>query len=219
VTAREAARARVVIADDERLFRSGLAELLGADERIEIVGQAADGEEAVRLAESLSPDVVLMDLKMPVRDGLDATAQIVAEHPEVKVLVLTTFDAERNFVRALRAGAGGYVLKDSPPEAVVSSILAVASGERVLANAVADRALGVLTGEIPTSEFYDGLTRRELEILRLLASGFGNDRIARELHISGKTVRNHVSRTYEKLGIHDRSQAIVYAARKGLIDP
>jgi DNA-binding NarL/FixJ family response regulator len=212
-------RPRVLITDDQTLFRSGLAKLLEADKRIEVIGEAGDGEEAIEMVESMSPDVVLMDLKMPNLDGVEATARITQAHPEVKVLVLTTFDADNHFIQALKAGASGYVLKDSEPDAIVSSILAVVSGERVMATAVANRVLDMLTGTVTPKEFYDGLTPREIEILKLLAAGMANKQIAYKLKISEKTVRNHVSNTYEKLGIYDRSQAVLYAVRKGLVEP
>ncbi|HEX4215529.1 MAG TPA: response regulator transcription factor [Candidatus Dormibacteraeota bacterium] len=210
---------RVVIVDDQTLFRSGLAKLLEADERICVVGQAADGEAGVELVSRVHPDVVLMDLKMPGLDGVGATRRIATEFPETKILVLTTFDAENHFIQALRAGASGYVLKDSEPDAIVSSILAVVSGERVMATAVANRVLDMLTGTLAPKEFYDGLTPREIEILKLVAEGMANKQIAYRLKISEKTVRNHVSNTYDKLKIVDRSQAVLYAVRKGLVEP
>jgi DNA-binding NarL/FixJ family response regulator len=210
--------ARVLLVDDQTLFRTGLARLLGEDGRIEIVGQAADGAEAVKQAAKLKPDVVLMDLKMPNVDGIEATRQIIAADPEVRVLILTTFETDNHVIQALKAGASGYVLKDSLAEAIVSSIQAVASGERVMASAVANRVLEMLSGTSTPKEFYDGLTVREVEILRLLATGMANKQIAFRLKISEKTVRNHVSNMYEKLGIYDRSQAVLYAVRKGLVE-
>src|SRR5438128_560211 len=211
--------ARVLIVDDQTLFRTGLARLLDEDPRVEVVGQAVDGTEAVKAAAELKPDVILMDLKMPGLDGAEATRRIIAEHPEIKVLILSTFDADSYVLQALRAGASGYVLKDSQPAAIVSSILAVISGERVMANAVANRVLDLLSGTATPKEFYDGLTGREIEILKLLATGLANKQIARRLDISEKTVRNHVSHMYEKLQIYDRSQAVLYAVRKGLVEP
>jgi len=211
--------ARVLIADDQTLFRTGLARLLDEDPRVEVVGQAVDGADVVKRAAALHPDVILMDLKMPNLDGTEATRRIVAEHPEIKVLILSTFDADSYVLQALRAGASGYVLKDSQPDAIVSSILAVINGERVMANAVANRVLDMLTGTTSPKQFYDGLTAREVEILKLLAAGQANKQIARRLQISEKTVRNHVSHMYEKLKIYDRSQAVLYAVRKGLIEP
>ncbi|HYS02865.1 MAG TPA: response regulator transcription factor [Candidatus Eisenbacteria bacterium] len=210
--------ARVLIADDQTLFRSGLARLLEEDPRVQIVGQAVDGLDAVKQAGTLKPDVVLMDLKMPNLDGVEATRKIVNEHPEIRVLVLTTFDADSYVLHALRAGASGYVLKDSQAPAIVSSILAVAAGERVMASAVANRVVDMLTGTTTPKEFYDGLTAREVEILKLLATGQANKQIAYHLRISEKTVRNHVSNMYAKLQIYDRSQAVLYAVRKGLIE-
>jgi len=209
--------ARVLIADDQTLFRTGLARLLDEDPRVEVVGLAADGAEAVKQALKWKPDVVLMDLKMPNIDGIEATRQITEADPAIKVLLLTTFEADNHVIQALKAGARGYVLKDSTAESIVSSIVAVMSGERVMASAVANRVLEMLTGTTTPKEFYDGLTGRELEILKLLANGMANKQIAYRLKISEKTVRNHVSNTYEKLGIYDRSQAIVYAIKKGIV--
>ncbi len=208
----------VLIADDQTLFRAGLAGLLSRDPRIEIVGEAADGEDAVRQVIQLAPDVVLMDLRMPVLDGVEATRRIVSERPATKVLVLTTFDTDTYVIQALSAGASGYVLKDSMPDAIASSIVAVMSGERVIASAVANRVIDMLTGSSTPKEFYDGLTPREVEILQLIANGMANKQIAYRLKISEKTVRNHVSNMYEKLGIYDRAQAVLYAVRKGLIE-
>jgi len=207
-----------MIADDQTLFRTGLARLLAEDPRLTLVGQAADGMDAVKKAAALKPDVVLMDLKMPGLDGVEATAQIVASQPDVKVLVLTTFDADRYVLQALKAGASGYVLKDSEPAAISSSIMAVLSGERVMAGAVANRVLDMLTGASTPKEFYDGLTAREVEILKLMATGKPNKQIAYSLKISEKTVRNHISHIYEKLQIYDRAQAVLYAVRKNLVE-
>jgi DNA-binding NarL/FixJ family response regulator len=209
---------RVLIADDQTLFRVGLARLLEEDPRVDIVGQAGDGVEAVKLAGTLRPDVVLMDLKMPNLDGIEATRQISSSHPDVKVLLLTTFEADNHVIQALKAGAKGYILKDSKPDSIVSSLLAVMAGERVMASAVANRVLEMLTGTTTPKEFYDGLTGREIEILKLLAGGMANKQIAYKLKISEKTVRNHVSNMYEKLNIYDRSQAVLYAVRKGLVE-
>ena len=210
--------ARILIADDQTLFRAGLARLLDEDQRVEVIGQAVDGNEAVKLAIKLKPDVILMDLKMPNMDGIEATRQVTEAVPEIKVLMLTTFETDSQVIQALKAGARGYVLKDSSAEAIISSIVAVMSGERVMASAVANRVLEMLTGTSTPKEFYDGLTNREIEILKLLANGMANKQIAYRLKISEKTVRNHVSNTYEKLGIYDRSQAVLYAVKKGLVE-
>ncbi|MFI4972168.1 MAG: response regulator [Hyphomicrobiales bacterium] len=210
--------ARVLIADDQTLFRSGLARLLDGDDRVTVVGEATDGLDAVKQALALKPEVVLMDIKMPNLDGIEATRRITSENPKIKVLMLTTFEADNHVIQALKAGASGYVLKDSQPSAIVSSILAVVSGERVMASAVANRVLEMLTGATTPKEFYDGLTAREVEILKMLATGMANKQIAYKLKISDKTVRNHVSNMYEKLNIFDRSQAVLYAVRKGLVE-
>ena len=210
---------RVLIADDQNLFRSGLAHLLEADTRVRVVGQAVDGLDAIKKVGALKPDVVLMDLKMPGLDGIEATRRIIAEHPQTKILILTTFETDSYVLQALRAGASGYVLKDSQVEAIVSSLVAVMSGERVMASAVANRVIDMLSGTSTPKEFYDGLTAREVEILKLIAIGQANKQIARRLDISEKTVRNHVSNTYEKLGIGGRSEAVRYAIRKGVVEP
>lgn len=217
-TATSVRTARVLIADDQTLFRSGLARLLDGDDRVSVVGEAVDGLDAVKLALALKPDVVLMDIKMPNIDGIEATRRILAENAKIKVLMLTTFEADNHVIQALKAGASGYVLKDSQASAIVSSILAVVAGERVMASAVANRVLEMLTGATTPKEFYDGLTAREVEILKMLATGMANKQIAYKLKISEKTVRNHVSNMYEKLDIYDRAQAVLYAVRKGLVE-
>ncbi len=214
----EARTARVLIADDQTLFRRGLARLLEEDPRIALVGEAKDGLEAVQKASALEPDVVLMDLRMPGLDGAEATEQIIRQNPAVKVLILSTFEADSYVLQALRAGASGYILKDAEPAAIASSIMAVLSGERVMAGPVANRVLDMLTGASTPKEFYDGLTAREVEILKLIAKGQANKLIAFNLKISEKTVRNHISHIYEKLQIYDRAQAVLYAVRKALVE-
>jgi DNA-binding NarL/FixJ family response regulator len=214
----EARTARVLIADDQTLFRRGLARLLEEDSRIALVGEAKDGLDAVQKAAALEPDVVLMDLRMPGLDGPEATEQIIRKNPAVKVLILSTFEADNYVLQALRSGASGYILKDAEPAAIASSIMAVMSGERVMAGPVANRVLDMLTGASSPKEFYDGLTAREVEILKLMAKGQANKQIAFNLKISEKTVRNHISHIYEKLQIYDRAQAVLYAVRKALVE-
>ena len=209
---------RVLIADDQTLFRGGLARLLNDDPRVEVVGEAVDGDDACKQASLLRPDVILMDLKMPNCDGMQATQRILEENPSAKILVLTSFDTDSYVLQALRAGASGYVLKDSRVDSIVSSILAVVAGERVMSSSIANLVLDLLAGASNGKEFYDGLTSRELEILKLLATGIANKQIAYRLKISEKTVRNHVSNMYEKLNIADRAQAALYAVRKGLVE-
>jgi DNA-binding NarL/FixJ family response regulator len=210
--------ARVLIADDQTLFRRGLARLLEEDPRIKLVGQASDGHEVVMKAMELKPDVILMDLRMPGLDGAEATRKVVTENPGVKVLILSSFDADSYVLQALGAGASGYVLKDAEPGAIASSILAVMTGERVMAGAVANRVLDMITGTSTPKEFYDGLTDREIEIMKLMAVGKANKHIAYSLKISEKTVRNHISHIYEKLQIYDRAQVVLYAVRKALVE-
>jgi DNA-binding NarL/FixJ family response regulator len=209
---------RVIVADDQTLFRSGLAKLLDGDPRVKVIAEASDGFEAVRKCAELSPDVILMDLKMPNLDGIKATEQILAANPEIRVLILTSFEADSHVLDALRAGAGGYVLKDALPESIVRAILALHAGEKVMASAVVQRVIGMLNGDATPRDYYDGLTPREIEIVKLIASGGGNKQIAFRLRISEKTVRNHISNVYEKLNIYDRSQAVLYAVRKGLVE-
>ena len=209
---------RVLIVDDQTLFRSGLARLLSTQPGMLVVGEAGNGAEAVRMAERLEPDVVLMDIRMPELDGIEATRRILRSRPGVRVLILTTFHTDAYVLDALRSGASGYVLKDSAVEAISTSIHAVMGSERVVSGPIAQRMVGMLTGDAPTREFYDGLTAREIEVLKMIASGMPNKRIAFKLGISEKTVRNHISHIYEKLDIYDRSQAVLYAVRKGLVD-
>ena len=207
---------RVLIVDDQELFRSGLAGLLREDARVEVVGEAGEGARAAELAATLAPDVVLMDLRIPGIDGVEATRLILGERPDARILILSGFGADSFVVQALKAGASGYLLKDAGVEAIVSSILAVAAGENVLAQKVAKRVLEMVTS-MP-KQLYDGLTEREIEVLRLLARGLANKQIAYRLRVSEKTVRNHISNMYRKLGISDRTQAVLYAVRTGLIE-
>jgi DNA-binding NarL/FixJ family response regulator len=209
-------RASVLIADDQTLFRSGLAALLDKDPRVNVVGQAANGEEAVRMADELRPDLVLMDLKMPVMEGVEATRLIHVQHPEVAVVILSSFGGDSHLLQALEAGARGYVLKDTNVSTIVNSMLAIVGGARVMSGSIADTLLGMLSSKPKKS--YDDLTAREVEILKLVAIGLANKQIAYRLKISEKTVRNHMSNVYEKLGIQGRSYAVIYAARKGLIE-
>lgn len=210
---------RVVIADDQWEFRSRLARQLDQDQRVTVIGQAANGQEALELVASTHPDVVLMDVKMPVMDGVEVTSRITRDYPDVRVLILTTFDADNDFIQALKSGAAGCLLKGAEPDDIVSGILAVLSGERVMATPITNRVLDMVVEPVAPEACDSDLTPRELEILKLLATGMPNKQIATSLKISEKTVRNHVSKVYEKLEISDRSQAVLYAVRKGLVEP
>lgn len=210
---------RVLVVDDQTLFRMGLVQLLDVDPRLEIVGQAEDGAEALDLCGHLQPDVVLLDLKMPRMNGVEATRRIVADF-DAKVVVLTVLDTDPDVIAALKAGAMGYVLKDSKPAAIVSAIMAVDAGEQVLATRVVHQIVDLIgeTKQTMPESWQEGLTRREAEILRMVANGTGNKEIARRLCISDKTVRNHLGHVYEKLGLSDRSQVVLYALRRGLAE-
>jgi len=207
----------VMIIDDQTLFRRGLAKLLESDPRIRIVDDAANGAEAMEKIASNPPDVVLVDIKMPVMDGIETTRRIVSEYPDTRVLVLTTFENDGYVVQALRAGASGYLLKDAKPEAIVSAVLAILSGTRVMTQSVVEEFLNLMGCR--RKQRADGMTPREVEILRLLGQGLTNKQIAYRLEISAKTVRNHIGNLYSKLGVGDRSQAVLYAVRKGLVEP
>jgi len=216
---------RVLLADDHTLFREGVASLLERAADIELVGEAATGEEAVRLAEELLPDVVLMDLKMPGMGGIEATRAIVGRGPHAGVIVVTMFEDDESVFAALKAGARGYVLKDADRGMLLRAIRAVARGEALLGAPVARRVLEQFSGPPPApvslppeapSPPFDELTPRELEVLRLIAQGLRNREISARLHISEKTVGNHVSNVFRKLQVADRVQAIIRAREAGL---
>jgi len=186
---------RVLICDDQAIIRDGLEMMLKLERNIEVVGKAEDGAEAVELVERLSPDVVLMDLKMPYMNGVEAIRRIRARFPQVKVLVLTTYDDDTWLFDAIRAGAHGYLLKDTPREKVIEAIRGTAEGKAFVDPAVAGRLMAQVAHrqEIPASRLLEALTEREIEVLRLLARGLSNAEIAAQLHLSEGTVRNHVS--------------------------
>jgi two-component system, NarL family, response regulator LiaR len=212
------AQIRLLVADDQTLFRRALVDLLERSPRLKVVDQVGDGRLAVKRALELQPDVVLMDIRMPGIDGVEATRLILAERPATRILILTAFETDRHVLQALQAGASAYVLKDSEPDALIQSILAVHAGQRVVTGAAATRVVEMLTNSGPTRAYYDNLTAREIEVLTLLASGLANKQIAHKIKISDKTVRNHISNIYEKVKVVDRSQAVLYAVRKGLVE-
>ncbi|GAB2565966.1 response regulator [Nocardia heshunensis] len=213
---------RVLVVDDQELFRSGFALILSAEPDITVVGEAADGLEAVALAEALTPDVVVMDIRMPRLDGVEATTRICAR-TDAKVLVLTMFDVDEYVYAALRAGASGFLLKDARREELVAAVRVVAAGEALLAPTVTRRVIAQLAGQgSPRPELANRLgelTERERDTLRELARGQSNAEIARALTVSEHTVKTHVSSVLSKLTLRDRAQAVVFAYEAGLIVP
>ena len=210
-------RIRLLLADDHPVVRAGLAGMLAAEEDLDIVGEAADGEAAVALARELLPDVVLMDLRMPGTDGATATARISRELPQVRVLVLTTYDTDSHVLPAIEAGATGYLLKDAPRTELLRAVRAAARGEAVLSPSVASRLMGRVRAPAAGS---DGpLSQRELEVLELVAAGTTNREIAVRLFISEATVKTHLLHVYAKLGVTDRAAAVAEAFNRGLLTP
>ncbi len=212
---------RVLIADDQELVRSGLRMILGAEPDLEVVAEAADGDEAVAAARTHLPDVVLMDIRMPGTDGIEATRQVVASCPAARVVILTTFDRSRLVYDALTAGASGFMLKDTPTAQLVGGVRAVARGEELLAPAITRRLIEEFTRleRAQPPKGYAQLTEREREVLVQLSRGLSNAEIARELFVSVQTVKTHVARILAKLGLRDRVQAVVSAYESGLVRP
>jgi len=209
---------RVLVADDHPLFRAGLRQLLDTQPTLTCVAEAANGAEAIELATALRPDVAVLDLHMPVVNGVEAARAITREAAAVGVLMLTMLDDDESVFAAMRAGARGYLLKGSGPAEVVHAIHAVGSGAAVLGPSIAQRVLDYFATPASTDEFAD-LTNREREILGMLADGHPNARIAERLHLSTKTVRNHVSSIFTKLHVADRAEAMLRARRAGLGQP
>lgn len=206
---------RVLIVDDHMVVREGLQTVLEVAGDIEPVGEAAGGAEAVRLAGELSPDVVLMDLRMPGMDGIEAIRQIKARHPEVEIVILTTYDDDEYIVQGLQAGARGYQLKDTSRQALFDAIRAAARGESLLTSAVVDKVVAHLSQTRP--ETAGDLSKREQEVLVLLADGASNREIALRLHIAERTVKAHVTGIFNKLGVNSRAEAVAVAMRQGLL--
>jgi DNA-binding NarL/FixJ family response regulator len=218
---------RVVVADDQTAVREGLVLLLDLLDDVEVVGAAADGEEAVRLVDEHGADVVLMDLRMPRMDGVAATRRIRADHPATQVVVLTTYAEDADILTALGAGALGYLTKDAGRAQIAHAIRAAAAGQAVLDSAVQQRLLAAasaasgsapLSGS-PTGTAQDGLTPREVDVLRLIAEGLSNREIASRLYLSEATVKSHINRLFAKTGVRDRAQAVQYAYRHRLAEP
>lgn len=215
------AKIRVIIADDHTIVRAGIKALLEKQPDIEIVGETSEGRETLRQVELLKPDMVLMDIAMPGMNGLEATALISRDFPQVRVLALTMHDEEEYFYEVIRAGAMGYVLKDAAPTELVSAIRAVAEGKAFLTPRVTRILVNDYLKRIESGEkvaVYDGLTEREREVLKLIASGNTNQEIANLLHLSVNTVQVHRTHIMEKLNLHNRTELVKYALRRGIID-
>jgi DNA-binding NarL/FixJ family response regulator len=211
---------RVLVADDQSMIRAGFRMLLSGEQDIEVVAEAQNGVEAVEKAARFHPTVVLMDIRMPELDGLEATRRILAADAAARVLILTTFDLDEYIYEALGAGASGFVLKDDPPEQLIAAIRTVAGGDALLSPAVTKRVISQfarITHAPPPKEF-DELTTREREVFRLITNGLSNAEIGRELFISETTVKTHVTRVLQKLDLRDRVQAVVLAHQTGLFD-
>jgi DNA-binding NarL/FixJ family response regulator len=213
----------VVIADDQLLLRAGFRKLLDGEDGLTVVGDAGDGQEAITLVERLHPDVVLMDIRMPVLDGIEATRRISQRTPGTAVLVLTTYDLDEYVFAALEAGASGFLLKDCPPDELTAAIRVVARGDALIAPAVTRSVIEEFVRRAPApsapAPALDGLTEREREVLELLARGMSNAEIADRLVVSAGTVKTHVAHVLGKLGLRDRVQAVILAYESGLITP
>jgi DNA-binding NarL/FixJ family response regulator len=211
---------RVLLADDQALVRAGFRALLDAEDDIDVVAEAVNGAEALTLARQHAPDVVLMDIRMPELDGLEATRRILAANPRARILILTTFGLDEYVFEALSAGASGFVLKDDPPEQLIAAVRTIAAGDALLSPAVTKRVIKQFTRApraAPPKEL-DELTAREQEILRLIAAGLSNAEIGHRLYIEETTVKTHVTHVLQKLGLRDRVQAVVLAYESGLLE-
>lgn len=213
---------RVLLVDDQELVRSGFKLMLDLAEGIDVVGEAADGRQAVRLAKELQPDVVLMDVRMPEVNGIEATQQLQHAGVDARVLVLTTFDLDEYVYGALKAGASGFLLKDAPREQLVTAVHTVARGESLLAPAITQRLIERFVTRTPAadaSRVLDELSQRELEVLRLMSRGLNNAEIAEHLIVGLATVKTHVASILRKVGVRDRVQAVVFAYEHGIVEP
>ncbi|GGE91828.1 response regulator [Mycetocola zhadangensis] len=214
---------RLMIVDDQDLLRMGLAMVLAGEDDMEVVGEAADGATAVDRASALRPDVILMDVRMPALDGIEATRRIVAEQPDAKVIILTTFDLDEYAFGGLNAGASGFLLKDAPPAELLAAVRAVATGEASVSPRITRRMLDLYGGKLPvvgadgSSSRLATLTERELEVLTAVGEGLSNSEIAGRLFLSESTVKTHVGRILFKLELRDRVQAVILAHREGLV--
>ncbi len=207
----------VLIADDHTLFRKGVHKMLDAEPDMRVVGEAATGREAVERARELMPDVILMDIKMPDLDGIEATRILKRELPHIRIVFVTMFEDDEFVFRGLQAGGLSYILKESDPETMLRAIRAVAQGETLLSPAIAQKVLRQFAALPARAPLYDELTEREREVLTLIGKGEANKEIARQLSLSEKTVKNHIANIFAKLQVNDRTQAVLYAIRQGLV--
>ncbi len=208
---------RVLIADDEQLMREGLALIVGLQPDMEVVGEAADGAEALRLVDELAPDLLLLDVRMPGLDGLEVTERLAGSG--VRVLILTTFDSDELVYRALRAGAGGFLLKDVPRSQLLHAVRVVAAGDELLSPTITRRLVERFLAPVPPAPLLDRLTPREADVLRLVGGGLSNAEIAASLFVSEATVKTHLAHVFTKLGLRDRAQAVVVAYETGMVRP
>lgn len=205
---------RIVVADDHPVVRAGVVMVLGLDPELDVVAEASDGNEAVQLVAELEPDVVLMDLQMPELDGVGATSQILAAHPDTRVLILTTYDTDQSIVRAVEAGAAGYLTKDAPPDQLIDAIKTAAGGGSVLPPDIAARLMAKMREpQLPE------LTAREVDVLECVAAGMTNAAVAKELSISLATVKTHLIHIFQKLQVDDRTAAVMKGIELGLVTP
>ena len=210
----------VLVVDDQSMVRAGFRMLLGGEDDIDVVAEASNGREAVEKAARFKPAVVLMDIRMPELDGLQATREILAANPQARILILTTFDLDEYIYEALKAGASGFVLKDDPPENLIAAIRTVAAGDALLSPSITSQVISQfarLSRPAPPKELEE-LTSREMEVFRLIARGLSNAEIGEELFISDTTVKTHVTHVFQKLNVRDRVQAVVLAYQAGIVD-
>jgi DNA-binding NarL/FixJ family response regulator len=212
---------RVLVADDQSMVRAGFRMLLSGEQDIEVVAEASNGLEAVDKAARFNPNVILMDIRMPELDGLEATRRILAADRGARILILTTFDLDEYIYEALRAGASGFVLKDDPPEQLIAAVHTVAAGDALLSPTITQRVIEQFThlSRPAPPKAFEELTTREKEVFRLIARGLSNAEIGRELYISDTTVKSHVTHVLQKLDLRDRVQAVVLAYQTGLVEP
>ncbi len=208
---------RILIADDHPVVREGLTSMISREQGFEVIGEASDGNEALKKCQELKPDIVLMDLRMPVMDGVEAIRQITAIEPDIKFIILTTYSDDENIFRGIEVGAKAYLLKDAPREELFKAIRAVYGGESLIQPVIASKVLTRFVELSKQAQSPESLTDREVEVLKLIAKGSANKEIAMQLNISNSTVKTHIASIFQKLGTNDRTEAVTQAIRKGII--